>query len=99
MSNKTLFITVRSQGQVKDRSGGTMSKERPLTINVPKKIFKRAVDRNKTKRLIRESFRLIKKDISISKGMQIKVSPTANILNEDFDTITTQFKNEIKKYV
>jgi hypothetical protein len=27
------------------------------------------------------------------------VSPTANILNEDFDTITIQIKNEIKKYV
>jgi ribonuclease P protein component len=99
MSNKILFITARTKGQLKDNSKGTIVKERLLTINVPKKIFKRAVDRNKAKRLIRESFRLIKKDMFTIEGLQIKVSPTVHILNEDFDTITTQIKNEIKKYV
>lgn len=99
MSNKILFITVRSKGQLKDGPKGAVAQDRPLTINVPKKIFKRAVDRNKAKRLIRESFRLVKKDILGTRGLQIKVSPTAHILDEDFDTITTQIKNEIKKYV
>jgi ribonuclease P protein component len=103
MSERILNIIVRSygktKGQVKDSLSTPTPRNRTLTINVPKKVFKRAVDRNKVKRLIRESFRLVTKDIGDLSGIQIKISPMASIFTVDFDTITTQIKNEIKKYV
>lgn len=74
-------------------------KDKNILISVPKKIFRTAVERNKVKRIIRESLRSIKTDIPVIKDYEIKVMPTRYILTEDFVTITEQIKNQIKKYV
>lgn len=74
-------------------------KDKNILISVPKKIFRTAVERNKVKRIIRESLRSIKTGMPIIKDYEIKVMPTRYILTEDFVTITEQIKNQIKKYV
>lgn len=87
MSQKIASVSVR------------VLKDKNILISVPKKMFRTAVERNKVKRIIRESLRSIKTEIPVIKDYEIKVMPTRHILTEKFITITEQLKNQIKKYV
>ncbi len=72
-----------------------------FTVSVPKRIFKRAVDRNRIKRLIKESFRLNKSDFQKSESFNsIDISLfliyiDKNILN--FETANSKIRLLLQK--
>jgi ribonuclease P protein component len=72
-----------------------------ILISVPKKRFKKAVDRNRLKRLIREAYRLNKHDI-ISKlnEKQLQIQIAFNYVSDDlldFETIEKKMKVALHK--
>jgi ribonuclease P protein component len=70
-----------------------------ILVSVPKKNLKRAVDRNRIKRLIRESYRQ-KKGILLSDNMQFRIAfvyqGSVDIPFKDIETVTEFFLNKIK---
>lgn len=75
-------------------------------VSASKKYFKRAVDRNKIKRLTREAYRLRKiplKEVLKTKDLQLavffiytgKVIPTYNEVCEKMDVIITKLSEQI----
>ncbi len=66
---------------------------------VSKKIHKRAVVRNRIKRLMRESVRLLIKNSqinNINKYLSVIITAKANAINSDFKTINTSIQSLLK---
>ena len=74
-----------------------------VMVSVPKKRFKRAVKRNKLKRLMREAYRLNKQviaDLMEQKQMQIQIAFNYVSNDElDFATIEKKMKQALQKLV
>lgn len=76
-----------------------------VLISVPKKNFKKAVDRNRIKRLIRESYRLQKETLSISKEKPKalgviyigKEKPSFEQINTKMTSLLSKFQELIDK--
>ena len=74
-----------------------------VMVNVPKKRFKRAVKRNRLKRLMRETYRLNKQllvDIIEAKNIQINIA--FNYISDeemDFKTIEKKMKIALQKLI
>ena len=77
-----------------------VSQDTKVAFIVSKKIHKRAVKRNKIKRLMREAFKLIfyNPDYSfLNNYLSVVCKAEPNSLNKDFQTIFNSFSNLIKK--
>jgi ribonuclease P protein component len=74
-----------------------------VMVSVPKKRFKRAVKRNRIKRLMREAYRLNKQALTehvLEKGMQIHLAFNYVSNDElDFEIIEKKMKQALKKLV
>jgi len=74
-----------------------------VLVSVPKKRFKRAVKRNKLKRLMREAYRLNKQmltELILDKGKQIHIAFNYVSNDElDFTTIEKKMKQALNKLV
>lgn len=69
--------------------------KKPLYISVSKKTFKTAVQRNKAKRLIRESFRLFKKDFPETVFPALQVHANITVLDTTVEELKRIIKNNI----
>ena len=74
-----------------------------VMVSVPKKRFKRAVKRNRIKRLMREAYRLNKQaltELVLEKGKQIHIAFNYVSNDElDFETIEKKMKQALYKLV
>jgi ribonuclease P protein component len=78
-----------------------------ITFSVPKRRFKKAVDRNKIKRLLREVYRLNKDDFFAELNLDHKLAmflvynsdkmPTYKEVETNFILILERLKNELSK--
>ena len=84
------FLTLASR-QHSDSSSSLLR----LGIIVPKRVFKRAHDRNQMKRWVREAFRLTKP--SIRPGFDLVVSVSASPAKPDFHSVKDELIFLLKK--
>ena len=70
-----------------------------IGVSVSKKFFKRAVDRNRIKRLLRESYRLNKSIYleAFKEKSMVMIFWTSKEMPEDFSVVEKQFLNLCKK--
>ncbi len=66
-----------------------------IGVSLRKATFKRAVDRNKMRRRLKEIFRLNKQDLE--KGYDIVVIPRSGALGLEFSELKNEFLKAIKK--
>ena len=106
LKKRTAFNATYRTGKSLHKDGITMfvgkekNNDSPTRIGfvVSKKIHKRAVKRNRIKRLMRESYRLLIKDDAISdKYISLIFVASSRLLDKDFNYIDTAIRKLVYK--
>lgn len=106
LKKRSAFAATYKTGKVKHRDGITLfigkekTNELPAKVGfvVSKKIHKRAVKRNRIKRLMRESYRLLIKEGAVSdKYISLIFVASSTLLNKDFKYIDDVIRKLVYK--